>query len=151
MAGFVTGAASGALMGVAAELLAGSAIAYIACATVCSAIAGVANIANQYWNYKIDKNASLQSNGGTMVDSGEFPEAYPSFSDVVNRQSVFAAMGSAALFTPMAAAAGVAFGDIASGAASGLEQVTVEIIVSLTTSGNLSMLQAITETILSIL
>ena len=147
LAGFVTGAASGALMGVAAELLVGSALAYVACATVCSSIAGVGNIANQCWNYKIDKRPALQNKANT----GGFLEEYPTFTDTVNRQSVFAAMGSAAAFAPLSAAAGVALGDIVNGATSGLEQVTVEIIVSLTTSGNLSMPQSITETILSIL
>lgn len=89
-AGFVTGAVSGAIMGLAAELCAEAAVigalAYISCTVVCAATAGVFNIANQYWNYSLDKKTSEKSKKqvSNAYQNDEL-DNYPSFSNTIDK------------------------------------------------------------------
>lgn len=156
LAGAVTGAATGALIGATCGFIADTfgtgAIALAAGAVISGTIAASGNVANQYWNYNIEKTAqntnsnqqsNPQNNSKTPKSSnGKTANECDSFADYVDYGSIAVSGITAMVFAPISIGVNCvvnsAFAGIGFGGANTIAQIAANCVMG----GNVSILQS---------
>lgn len=162
-AGFVTGAATGAAIGLVCDCVATGGISAAIGVAACGIIAGVGNICNQYWNYRIERinttknnynsySYNNQSNDGTYYDSndsyynGEGANRYSSFGEYLDVGSVITSSLVAMTFAPLAIGSNCVVNSAFVGCdTSGIIGFVAQFGANFALGGNASLLQASIE------
>ena len=160
LAGFVTGAVTGATIGGVCgavadaistgglSVLAGAAIA----ASVCGTVSAVGNIANQAWNYSIEKKLTDQggnpqkgNNNIPKSSNGKIASECSSFAEYIDVKSAATSGITAAIFAPL----GVGANCIVNNAFAGIEACGIDlagiVVANFYMGGNISILQSIID------
>ena len=160
VAGAVTGGAAGALIGAACGFIADTfgtgAIALAAGAATCGTIAAVGNLANQYWNYTIEKKAQVTAKSdndsvrtgsrSSQTTSCNGASEYNSFAEYVDKKSIIKSGITAAAF----GFAGVGANGLVNTAFAGALQYgvinrTAQVFANFASGCSLSILQSIID------
>ena len=123
-----------------------SAIFQVAFGMFSATVAGGVNILNQFINYTNDESEIDTVPSPNSGNPGI--EKKPTFTEYIDKKSVFTSMGSAALFAPLALGANIAVGAAFKGAGAGSAASAANAIASFYTGGSVSMLQYVAETML---
>ena len=124
---------------------------------ICGVMTAAGNAANQYWNYKLERDAQLEmkrSGGNFTVDSSKFPRSSngklasecESFAEYIDVKSVALSGIPGAIFAPIGIGANImvnkAFSDVSK---TGAVNKVAQVVASFVTGGNISILQAIID------
>lgn len=161
VAGVVTGAATGAAIGYICDSIATGGLAIIAMGSVVAAgIAAAGNVANQIWNYHIEKrkgnssnrkNTSINSNAGMNTTGGKELDLDKGLASYIDYKSVAISAVSAMVFAPVSVGAGKLVEAGFQGLNGGAIDFVAKAITNTIFGINTSSLQAVVERVMEVL
>ena len=161
-AGFVTGAVCGAAIGAVCDIVATGGMSAVVGVPLCGLIAGVSDLGNQYWNYKLEKKAAknkksvkTKKTDATNNDTSktQSPETVPSpeekttdevtFAEYIDWNSVARSTVTAMIFAPLSIGGNNLISDAIG--PSGTIPYFAEFVANAAIGGDIGMIQFIVD------